>query len=178
VGAGEIAGEQAGGKLTMLSKTVLVRDFYRPDGAYAVDIDEQGTGSSFRIVQGDVKLQGFGVMCEHLGRQTLAAYFLERINVKENRPDFSSRMFLAMNGLVFCVDDSSCKVFWHRGWLTRTLLMQDPRIGTVEHVYHWPLHRQLWSRLFGDPFNFVSNDYFEEMFKMVNFYHPESIDRV
>ena len=159
-------------------ETVFVRDLYKPDGVYAIDIEEQGTRSSFRIVQGDIRPRGFGVMCEHQGHQTLAAYFLKEINEEENRPDFSSKMFLAMNGFVFCVNDASCKVSCRRGILTRTVLLHDPRIGTVKHVYRWPFHRQLLSRWLGDPFNFVSNDFFEEMFNLVKFYHPNAIGRI
>jgi hypothetical protein len=156
----------------LASKSIVIRDFYLPEKAYVLEINE--IGNSYKVVpcQKIDRLNGFGVQSVVNMNDKVAAYFCSEAVDTTKAPAYESSLFFAINAKIYCLHDGSTKVTLSKRLFSRSLKVHHVLSGDSVHSYSWPFYRQLLPRIFGDPFNYVSNDYFEEFYKLGKFYHP------
>lgn len=158
----------------LASSVVSIKDYYQNEMGYILKVDDTGHQYSCSKQAIVTAAQGFGVLQTLNGATHLAAYFSEPLEDHHEAPRYDRTFYIAMQGAIFCISDGSSAVKWKRGVRNRSFAVSD---GTrsAGWDYSWPWTRQLVSRLLGDPFNFISDDFLEEVVKLIKFYHPTAL---
>jgi hypothetical protein len=156
------------------SDLVVIRDFYCLEKVYYFQINSKTDTYSLMPHSGSDHIHGFGVQSEAGGSGGVTAYFSRDRVEDKSAPRYELSMYFAINGEIFCLNDGSSKFIWKVGFFNRSFRIRRSLKDDFVYSYRWPFYRQLFARVFGDPFNYVSRDFFEDFFKTARFYYPHS----
>jgi hypothetical protein len=153
---------------------VVIRDLYRHEKRYCLKINLKKGTYSAESYNGSDPIHGVGVQSEAGNLNAIRAYFSLDHLADKSAPRYELSMFFAINGEIFCLHDGSSKFTWEMGFFKRSFRIRRPLKDDFVYSYAWPFYRQIFARVFGDPFNFTSEDFFEVFFEVAKTCFPNS----
>lgn len=111
-------------------------------------------------VADESKVLGFGTTVDTDAGQIFAAYFALEREGADKAPAYEKSCYIYLDHNVFALGDERISVGLKIGlWKRRFEVRWDGK-QVWEASYSWPFYRQLPAKVFGDPFNYVSLDFF------------------
>ena len=141
----------------------FLKDYYDDGRCYRIHwIDGHCLNESILGIPEGQKCLGFGVNIETSGSALFVAYFSEVRESDEVAPDYGNSLYLVVNECIydFHADETTARIrslLFHRSFSVSVFGKQE-----FEFTYRWPIYREVFTRVFSDPFNFVSKDFFFE----------------
>lgn len=162
------------------AQEILINDFYDRNRFYLIKIREDGRWIWKDVVNANhAEVRGFGILVTYEGQVELAAYYSNSRSGAEHAPDYKDDLWFFFGSEIFDLQSATVVVEFGAGIFSRTFFIANS--GDQESVrqrrysYQWPFYRQLAARLIGDPFNFVSQDFFWEFRRLLKVYRPERL---
>ena len=161
-----------------IQSVFFLKDYY-DDGRYyrIYSLDGNCLSESISGIPEGQKCLGFGVNIGTNGSPLFAAYFSEVRESDEVAPDYGNSLYLIVDKRIydFHTDETTARIrslLFHRSFSVSVCGKQE-----YEFTYRWPIYREMFTRVFSDPFNFVSKDFFFEFLVLWRDLHRKVIDR-
>ena len=150
---------------------VYLADYYTRSKFVCVNITAEGSSVEFLSSPVDQSnVCGFFSTIETKNESVIVGYFANDRIDSQHAPSYELGLyFFVENSLVSNCDGNMSLVF-SVGLKARRLEFSSNGNKQASISYDWPIYREFWSKLLGDPSGFISYDFCEEMFKIAKTY--------
>ena len=149
---------------------ITLADFY--DRSSLVKLHLEGDSGRIEPISPDDAIEnvtGYFSKIPHERSSVLVAYFALQRDGNGAAPSYDEGLFLYLDGRVIeC--DSMTRIRIGSRLLSRRFEVRHSSGYRFVLRYRWPIYKEVFQRLFGEPFNFVSSDFCFEIRQMAGHY--------